>query len=283
MLTDEEFRLFRNLIYEESGMYFKESRKDFLESRLMKRMQATKTATPYWYYRLVTESRKAELLAFLDHLTINETSFFRNPPQIELFENVILPGVAARKREEKRKQLRIWSAGCSTGEEPYTIAMLILENGSLHGWDIEIIGSDINQRVLTAARRGIYRKNSFRSTEPYLADKYFREEEDGVYMISDRVKQLVSFCHLNLLDPCKARFIGQVDVVFCRNVLIYFDYEARKKVVDNFYDRLSDGGYLLLGHAESLMNISTSFALVHLKHDIVYSKPANRGACVHVK
>ena len=127
MLTEEEFRLFRNLIYEESGIYLKETKKDFLENRVVKRMNETKTQSPYWYYKLVIASRKAELITLLDLLTVNETSFFRNRPQIELFRSIILPEIEDGKRPDARKRLRIWSAGCSTGEEPYTIAMIVRE------------------------------------------------------------------------------------------------------------------------------------------------------------
>ena len=149
MLTDEEFRLFRNLIYNESGMYLKENKKDFLEHRLSKRMTAMQTASPYWYYRLITEEKKSELRMLLDVLTVNETSFFRNGPQIDLFKKVILPELADGRRRSINKRLRIWSAGCSTGEEPYTIAMLIQEViPDWSQWDMKIFASDLSLRVL---------------------------------------------------------------------------------------------------------------------------------------
>jgi chemotaxis protein methyltransferase CheR len=150
--------------------------------------------------------------------------------------------------------------------------MLINERGHFNGWDIEIHGSDINQRVLQTARRGVYRRNSFRTTEPYFMSKYFIEE-DGSFKISDAAKKHVNFSYLNLLDPFKSKFLGKMDVIFCRNVLIYFDNASRRRVIENFHDRLVDGGYLLLGHAESLINISTAFTLKHLKNDMVYQKP----------
>lgn len=159
--------------------------------------------------------------------------------------------------------------------------MLILEKGGFHNWNVEIFGSDINQRVLQVARGGLYRKNSFRTTEPYLHHKYFREE-NSLSRISDNVKQFVNFSHLNLLDPFKVKLVGTMDVIFCRNVLIYFDHPSRKKVIEMFYERLVEGGYLLLGHAESLINISTAFTLKHLKYDMVYQKPLKKGAVIHV-
>jgi chemotaxis protein methyltransferase CheR len=150
--------------------------------------------------------------------------------------------------------------------------MLIHERGDFAGWDVEVHGSDINQRVLQTARRGVYRKNSFRTTEPYYLDRYF-DGEDSSYRVNNAVRKYVNFSYLNLLDPYKSRFLGKMDVIFCRNVLIYFDNASRRRVIENFYDRLVDGGYLLLGHAESLINISTAFNLKHLKHDMVYQKP----------
>jgi chemotaxis protein methyltransferase CheR len=271
MLTDEEFRLFRNLIYEESGMYFKESRKDFLESRLMKRMQATKTATPYWYYRLVTESRKAELLAFLDHLTINETSFFRNPPQIELFENVILPGVAARKKEEKRKQLRIWSAGCSTGEEPYSIAMALRERiPDLETWNIAIFASDLSLTALDAAHRGLYGAAKVRETvPPALLGKYFEPEGDA-YRVAERVRRMVVFDFHNLKHE---NGLSGLDIIFCRNVMIYFDDLEQKRLVNKLYQSLDPGGYLLLGHAETLHGWNLNFQFIYDRKGTAYRKP----------
>lgn len=278
-LGEGEFRLLRDLIREHCGLFFDDGSRFLLERRLSRRLKLHHLSNFRDYYRLLLYDKKKEdeLTAAIDVLTVNETFFFREKNQLKAFSDEILPEIRETNREKKR--IRVWSAGCSTGEEPYTIAMLVLEYGHLFGWDMEILGSDINQRVLTAARRGVYRKNSFRSAESYFMEKYF-EEESGSFLISEAVKRLVSFSYLNLLDPFKVRFMGQTDVIFCRNVLIYFDQAARKKVVENFYNNLVEGGYLLLGHAESLINISTSFALRHLKNDMVYQKPITRGAYI---
>lgn len=272
-LGEDEFRLLRDLIKGEIGLFFDDGSRFLLERRLSRRLKMHHLSDFRDYYRflLYDKKRDEEMTAVVDLLTVNETFFFREQNQLRAFSDEILPEIRETNRD--RKKIRVWSAGCSTGEEPYTVAMLILEYGRFLGWDIEIFGSDINQRVLTTARRGIFRKNSFRTSEQYFMDKYFKEEDDGSFIISEDVKRLVNFSHLNLLDPFKVRFVAQMDVIFCRNVLIYFDHPARKKVVDNFYDSLVGGGYLLLGHAESLMNISTSFALRHLKNDMVYQKP----------
>jgi chemotaxis protein methyltransferase CheR len=276
-LPEEVFRLLRDLIRDYCGIYFDDGSRYVLEKRLSRRVRKLHLSSFRDYFRhlLYDKNRKEELTSIIDILTVNETYFFREKNQLKTFSEEVLPELQETKKDTKR--LRIWSAGCSTGEEPYTIAMLVLEKGSFHNWTIEILGSDINQRVLQVARRGIYRKNSFRTTEEYFLDKYF-EEENGFFRISDNAKQQVNFNLLNLLDPFKVQLVGKMDVIFCRNVLIYFDLLSRKKVVDVFSERLAEGGYLLLGHAESLINISTAFQLKHFQHDMLYQKPLKKGA-----
>jgi chemotaxis protein methyltransferase CheR len=278
-LEEDVFRLIRDLIREYYGIFFDDNSRFLLERRLSRRlkMQHINDFRDYYRYLLYDRKKEEELRSIIDILTVNETYFFREMNQLKTFMDEIIPEL--KDINSAKKRIRIWSAGCSTGEEPYTLAMLLLEHGNISGWGIEILASDINQRVLTTARRGVYRKNSFRSTEQYYIEKYFKPEEDS-FIISDNVKRLINFSHLNLLDPLKIKFMGQMDVIFCRNVLIYFDHQTRKKVTDHFYERLVDGGYLLLGHAESLMNISTAFALKHLKNDMVYQKPLSQG--VHI-
>lgn len=274
-LEEDVFRLIRDLIRDYCGIYFDDDSRYLLEKRLSRRVRNHHFSSFRDYYRhlLYDRNRDEELAMIIDVLTVNETYFFREQSQLKTFSEEILPELRDLNKDKKR--LRIWSAGCSTGEEPYTIAMLVLEKGYFYSWDIEIFGSDINQRVLQVARSGIYRKNSFRTTEQHFINKYFKEE-NSLFRISDSVKQYVNFSHLNLLDPLKVKLVGIMDVIFCRNVFIYFDQQSRKKAVENFYERLVDGGYLLLGHAESLINISTAFTLRHLKYDMVYQKPIKK-------
>ena len=271
-LTEDVFRLIRDIIKDYCGLYFDDSSRYLIEKRLSRRIRGHHLRDFRDYYRFIRYDKKAddELAAIMDVLTVNETYFFREMNQLKASGDEILDELHQLNRGTRR--LRVWSAGCSTGEEPYTIAMLVHEKGLFNGWDVEIYGSDINQRVLQTARRGVYRTNSFRATEPYFLKKYFTEE-DSSYQISDAVKRHVNFSYLNLLDPFKSRFLGAMDVIFCRNVLIYFDTPSRRRVIENFYERLVEGGYLLLGHAESLIKISTAFTLKHLKHDMVYQKP----------
>jgi chemotaxis protein methyltransferase CheR len=271
-LPEDVFRLIRDVIRDYCGLYFDDGSRYLIEKRLTRRVKSFHLDNFRDYYRFILYEKRPdeEISSIIDILTVNETYFFREQNQLKAFSGEILDEL--KERNKKKKALRIWSAGCSTGEEPYTIAMLMQERGGFEGWDIEIHGSDINQRVLQTARKGLYKKNSFRTTDPYFLKKYF-QNEDGIYRIDDTMKKYVNFSYLNLLDPFRIKFLGTMDVIFCRNVLIYFDAISRKKVIDNFYDRLEDNGYLLLGHAESLMNISTAFTLKHLKDDMVYQKP----------
>ncbi len=273
MMPDDVFRLLRDLISEYCGVYYDDDSKYILERRLNRRLQVSGMQDYRDYYRflLYNRDREDELAEIIDILTVNETYFFREMKQFNALLEEIAPELM--KIRSGGYKLRIWSAGCASGEEPYTIAMLVLENPQVFGdWDVEVLGSDINKRVLQKARKGVYRKNSFRATENYYIKKYF-EEDGGDFRISDKARKLVDFSHLNLLEPKKFSFLGDLDIVFCRNVLIYFHTGAKVKVVESFHDRLLGGGYLLLGHAESLMNISTSFTLKHLKNDMVYQKP----------
>lgn len=280
-LEEDVFRLLRDLIRDYCGIYFDDDMRYLLEKRLSRRAKHHhfNKFRDYFRYLLYDKNRDEELISIVDILTVNETYFFREQNQLKTFSEEILPEL--RQTNKDKRKLRIWSAGCSTGEEPYSIAMLILEMGLFYDWNIEITGSDINPRVLQVARSGLYGNNSFRTTNRYFLKKYFREE-DSLCRITDTVKRLVNFNHLNLLDPFKVKLVGLMDAIFCRNVLIYFDHPSRRKVIEMFYDRLSEGGYLLLGHAESLINISTAFTLRHFKYDMVYQKPLRKGAPIDV-
>jgi chemotaxis protein methyltransferase CheR len=273
-LPDDIFRLLRDFIHGYCGIYFDDGSKFLLERRLSRRLEQhrLKNFEEYYHFLKYDRKREEELVVLVDNLTTNETYFFRESPQLSAFSEEILPEL--RRSLANRKVLRIWSAGCSTGEEPYTIAILLLESGDWwRDWQVEILGSDINQRVLHTARKGVYKKSAHRATSPAMLAKYFVQDEKGDYRIIDRVKELVSFSSVNLLDPHKTSLISNMDVIFCRNVIIYFDREAKKKVIESFYQKLREGGYLLLGHSESLINISNAFLLRTLKNDMVYQKP----------
>lgn len=273
-LSDEEFRLIRDLIYSHCGIYFDSDATYLLEKRLAKRVQLHHLAgfKDYYHFLKYNRNRDQELSDIMDVLTTNETYFFRESFQLKAFTDEIIPALREAKLKNGDLTLRIWSAGCSSGEEPYTIAMLLLEMGGFAGWNVEIIGTDISQRVIQQARKGLYGKSSFRVTDESYIRRYFTEQ-DGMYRVNDKVRELVTISHLNLLDANRIALLGRMDIIYCRNVIIYFDQAARRKVIDSFYRTLRDGGYLLLGHSESLMNISTAFTLKHLKNDMVYQKP----------
>lgn len=272
-LQEDVFRLLRDLVSDYCGIFFDNDSRFLLERRLARRLElrGIKNFRDYYRFLLYDKKRDEELSSIIDVLTVNETYFFREEKQFKAFTDEICPEIRSSKTESKT--LRVWSAGCASGEEPYTLAMLFEDNPRIaEGLQVEIVGSDINQRVLQSARKGVYKKNSFRSIDPMHMERHFHKEDDG-FRIRDTLKRRVSFSYLNLLDTQKAKLVGKMDVIFCRNVLIYFHQDAKKKVIDMFYHSLNDGGYLMLGHAESLMNVSTAFSLKHLRNDMVYQKP----------
>lgn len=272
-MSDATYRSLRELIYNFCGLTFDDNSKYFLEKRLSNRVSThqLRDFQEYYYYLMYDKNRADELNAVIDILTINETYFFREDQQLKAFAEEILPELREKKIKKGRRSLRIWSAGCSTGEEPYTIAALVLESELFQGWDVEIFASDISHRVLQVARKGEYVQSSFRVTKEEHLRRYFAET-DGKHRIVDPVRRLVNFGYLNLFDSTNIFLLGKMDVIFCRNVIIYFDREAKKKVISYFERQLNEEGYLLLGHSESLMNISTAFHLKHLKNDMVYQK-----------
>ncbi|MDO3380045.1 CheR family methyltransferase [Geoalkalibacter halelectricus] len=272
-MTSEEFRLMRELIYQHCGLHFSEDNKYLLEKRLSKqvRLHKFKSFKDYYYLLRYSKTREEELAQAIDLLTTNETYFFREESQLRTFVEEVIPEIMARREKEGSRKLRIWSAGCSTGEEPYTLAML-LQRPELRGWNIDIIGTDISHRVLQVARKGVYGASSFRATDTSYIQKYF-EDVEGKFRIVDDIRRLVNISHLNLFDNARVSLLGQMDAIFCRNVIIYFDLDAKKKVIENFFQRLHPGGFLMLGHSESLINISTRFALRHFTHDLVYQHP----------
>lgn len=274
LMSDEEFRLLRDFVYQHCGLHFTEESKYLLEKRLSKRLlqHQLKNFKDYYYLLRYNPNKEQELNEVVDALTTNETYFFREEFQLKTFSQEIIPELCTKKEREGDRRLRIWSAGCSTGEEPYTIAMLLLELPQLQGWQIDIIGTDISHKVLQTARKGVYGTSSFRATDPAYQRKYFNEV-DGKFRIADEVKKLVTISHLNLFDAPRVALLGKMDLIFCRNVIIYFDLPGKKKVIDNFYQRLRPEGFLLLGHSESLMNITNAFGLRHFAHDMVYQRP----------
>jgi chemotaxis protein methyltransferase CheR len=297
-MKPDEFRLLRDLFAARTGLNFGPEARFALERRLRERLLVLKLSsfTEYHHYLRFGLRADDEWDEAVDLLTTNETYFFREDRQLRAFQQELLPMLQQQTRGLRR--LSIWSAGCSTGEEAYTIAILVHQSGlffprrrsssavpwssspSLGGnsetedpraWDVRIYGSDISRRCVAAARRGVYGESSFRATSDDLRRAFFQERPDGWHVV-DSVRQLCHFGQTNLLDD-RSHVLGRADAIFCRNVLIYFDARARKTAIELLYERLNPGGVLLLGHSESLLNVSTAFELLHLKEDLVYRKP----------
>ena len=274
-MSDETFILLRDFIYEHSGIYFADTKKEQLEARLVMRLKANNLPEFNKYYYMLRYDPKAgnELKALFDSVTTNETSFYRSPPQIQAFQEKVLPEIITRREKRGEHVLRLWSAGCSTGEEPYTMGIVIKEvlSNKLPDWDIKILASDISEKALKSAKAAAYGEYSLRAVPPEIKRKYFNAN-GGLYKINDDISSLVELQYLNLNDMKRVQLMKGFDIIFCRNVLIYFDDEARKRFVSQLYDNLNHGGYLFIGHSESLHNISRAFKLVHFPGALGYKK-----------
>lgn len=271
-LSDQTFRQLTDFIYSNSGLRYDESSKYVIQRRLSPRIQELRLESfeKYYYYLMYHPNRELELESIFDLITINETYFFREERQLRAFREEIVPEVMDYRKD--MKTMRIWSAGCSTGEEPFTIAMLCKQIPELKGWDIDIFASDISQKVIQTARRGVYGESSFRMTPENTRQIHFDRTPDNKFRIKDDIRRMVTFGKVNLLDEQKTGIFSELDVIFCRNVIIYFDLDAKKKVIENFYRKLRKEGFLLLGHSESLLSLSTKFKLRHLQNDMVYQR-----------
>ena len=278
-ISDEEFVQLRDFIYQQCGIFIAENRKYLVENRLSGRLKDLnlKTYGEYYHYLRYDANRRQELNRLFEVMTTNETSFFRNPPQLEVFRKVVLKRALDEQRKKGRKFLRIWSAGCSTGEEPYTIAIILSEalGSELSLWDIKITANDLSEAVLASARNGVYSEYSLRTTPKDIVARYFIKQGMG-YRVDPKLKRLVSFGQINLNDKLQLRRVERSHIVFCRNVIIYFDDEMKKNVISAFYDNLLPGGDLIIGHSESLHNISRTFKPEHHPGAIVYRKQVSR-------
>jgi chemotaxis protein methyltransferase CheR len=272
-LTDAEFRLFADFLRGRCGLNFDEDTRYLVEKRLARRIQEADygSFTSYFYQLRNGPNAEAELSEIVDILTTNETYFFRERSQLSALVEEVIPEMLSRQ-VVSRRPISIWSAGCSSGEEPFSVAIMGLEAGLVPGRDFRVYASDISRAVLSRARRGVYREASFRETDATTRERYFAQK-DGLARISDSVKRHVDFAHTNLLDDSKVALLGPMDVILCRNVIIYFDLATKKRVIRTFYDKLQPGGYLLLGHSESLINVTADFELKHLSRDLVYRRP----------
>ena len=287
-LTEAELKLLQALVYQECGMHFDSRRTHFLQDRLQRRVRECQLDSFYSYYRLlISKDGKQELARLLENLTVNETSFFRNKAQLDLFHKHILDELLRRKQQQRNFILRLWSAGCSTGQEAYTIAMLVADALSYHvlrnpseyeppypkplippPWRVEILASDISYSVLRAGQEGIYTETQMASVDYNYRLRHFDKVGDR-YAVKKALKELVHFDFHNL----KTEYLPQRnDVIFCRNVMMYFDEAEQKRLTEKFSRCLNPGGYLFVGHAESLLGLTDKFNMIYRNTGTAYQQ-----------
>jgi chemotaxis protein methyltransferase CheR len=275
VLSDEEYQVVTASLVRMAGLVFDASRRGAITAILSERMDKTKHPSVESYLAFVESvAGMAERQQLLDAVTIQETHFFRNLPQVEALRRDVLPELLRRSRNSGRP-LTIWSAGCSTGEEPYTIAMLLVEILQATGpHPVRIIGTDVSAAALDVARAGVYAGRTIQLAEPGAVERWFDKRADGSYSVAQPVRDLVEFRLQNLVIDEPPFALGEVDLVVCRNVTIYFGRETTTRLVGNFHRLLTVGGYLVLGHAETLWQISDEFSLLPVGEAFVYRKDA---------
>jgi len=287
-LTEPELKLLQTLVYQECGMHFDSRRAHFLQDRLQRRVRECQLDSFYSYYRLlISREGKEELSKLLENLTVNETSFFRNKAQLDLFHKHVLDDLLRRKQERRDFSLRLWSAGCSTGQEAYTMAMLVADALSYHclrnptghdvplpkplvppPWKVEILASDISYSVLRTGQEGTYSEHQMASVDYNYRLRHFDKVGDR-YAVKKALKELVHFDFHNL----KTEYLPQRnDVIFCRNVMMYFDEAEQKRLIDKFARCLNATGYLFVGHAESLLGLTDKFQMIYRDTGTAYQK-----------
>jgi chemotaxis protein methyltransferase CheR len=267
-LNDSTFKNLRDYIYDQSGIYITDSKKYLVENRLSRIIREKKLDSFEEYLKLIKyNSNGNELTRLFDAVTTNETYFFREPHQLDVFMESVVPKVLEQK---KGTGIKIWSAACSTGEEPYTLSMMLMEK-RLTQSKVKIFASDLSEGVLSSAQRAVYNSYSVRNIPPSYLNKYF-SDSGQTYPLKPAVKNSVTFKKVNLINSGDMKSLRGMDIIFCRNVLIYFDTKAKQKVVSNLYDSLTPGGYLIIGSSESLHSVTRAFRPTVINKVIVYQK-----------
>lgn len=274
-ISDREFTLLRDYIYEKSGIYLDDRKKYLIENRFSNRLYdlGLKSFTEYYDYLSRSPHGRSEWDEVVEMITTNETFFFRDHAQLNSFRETVLKETLLAQVKKGRKRLRIWSAGCSSGEEPYTLSIIIHEllKTDLRNWDIKITANDISQEMLESAKQAFYRKHSLRATPGEMITKYFTVEQGG-FRLNPAVTKLVSFSRINLNNQAEIMKVEPSELIFCRNVIIYFDDKMKQRLIASFHKNLVSGGYLTLGHSESLYGMTTPFETVKKPGCIFYRK-----------
>jgi chemotaxis protein methyltransferase CheR len=270
--TEDEFQRLCDFLYRRTGLHYTPAKRYYIDRRLAERMTAIGAATFANYFAALRADVDGEVEQIVNSLTVNETYFYREDHQLRVLTSSLLPDVVSRKRPGQ--PIRIWSVPCSTGEEPYSIAIWLLENWpAVDDFEIEILGSDIDTRVLAAARDGHYGERALSRLSAHLRRKYFEPAGEGRWHIVEGLRESIQFTGVNLVEAQDVARHGRFDVIFCRNVLIYFDDASRRLAAGNLYDALEPGGYICLGHAESMSRISPLFEVCRYEDAIVYRRP----------
>jgi chemotaxis protein methyltransferase CheR len=272
-LAEDEFRRLCEFLYRRTGMIFTETKRYYVERRVLERMAATAAESFASYFARLRTDVQGEIEQFINAFTVNETYFYREDHQLKcLTTDLLTERVRARKKGDA---IRIWSIPCATGEEPYSLAIWMLENWPLvDEYEIEIVGSDIDTQVLQFACAGIFGQRALMRLDPYLIEKYFTAIDAESWQIRDELRDSVRFSAVNLVEPKQTRPNGQFDVIFCRNVLIYFDDTSRRTAAENLYENLLPGGFICLGYTESMSRISPLFEVRRFADAIVYQRPS---------
>jgi len=271
-ISEVDFEKFREFFYRKTGIQFEPSKRYFVDKRLLERIELTDSDNFRTYFtKLRFEASGEELQHLTNLMTVNETYFFREEYQFQCLVNSMLPDIISRKRDGGA--IRIWAIPSSSGEEPYSIAIYLLEHwAGINDWDIQIISSDIDTKILAQARKGLYSERSVQHLPEMLLRKYFKRSSEG-YQICDDLREAVEFTRVNLSERADTRAYRDFDVIFCRNLLIYFDDVSRKTAAETFYDALKPGGYICLGHSESMSRFSSLYKVRKFPEAIVYQKP----------
>jgi chemotaxis protein methyltransferase CheR len=271
-ITDAEFLKFRDFFYEKTGVQFGLTKRYFVDKRIAERARAKGSQTFREYFMLLRlDASGTEVQQLINLLTVNETYFFRENYQLETLARFVLPEIAARKKPGDT--IRIWSLPCSTGEEPYSIAITVLDSwADSDRYQIEILGSDLDTRVLSGAAAGVYGERSLQNVGPAIRARYFRPKGND-YQIIPELRESIEFFRLNLSSKSEMARHRNVDVIFCRNLLIYFDDVSRREAVESIYESLPPGGFVFLGHSESMSRMSSLFTPRRLGDCTVYQRP----------